>query len=160
MKLYYAYENWTARAYSAHDVTVHLQECAHCPFDADERRRGPEPSGANDYWHRLGIYESPRDAPSAGTRAEGDRVPLLRPLPAGRGRRLSPRTESRPFAAPGRYAGASGRTHSGSSWRGLLTRILTACAASSSSGAVPIATSPHESHAPNASGGRITGIRW
>ena len=62
MKLYYAYENWTARAYSAHDVKVHLQECAHCPFDADGGRRGPEPSGANDCWHRLGTYESPRDA--------------------------------------------------------------------------------------------------
>ena len=62
MKRYYAYENWTARAYSAHDVTVHLRECVHCPFDADGARRGPEPSGGNDCWHRLGIYESPRDA--------------------------------------------------------------------------------------------------
>ena len=33
MKLYYGYENWTARSFSAHDVTVHLQECAHCPYD-------------------------------------------------------------------------------------------------------------------------------
>ena len=62
MKRYYAYENWTARAYSAHDVKVHLRECVHCPFDADGARRGPEPSGANDCWHRLGTYESPRDA--------------------------------------------------------------------------------------------------
>ena len=62
MKLYYAYENWTARAYSAHDVTVHLRECAHCPFDAEGGRRGPEPSGANDCWHLLGRYEMPRDA--------------------------------------------------------------------------------------------------
>ena len=41
MKLYYAYENWTARAYRAHDVTVHLHECAHCPFDADGMVRPP-----------------------------------------------------------------------------------------------------------------------
>ena len=58
MKLYYAYENWTARAYSAHDVTVHLHECAHCPFDSEGGRRGPEPSGANDQWHPLGELES------------------------------------------------------------------------------------------------------
>ena len=54
MKLYYAYKNWTTRAYSAHDVMVHLHGCAHCPFDYEGRRRGPEPSGANDQWHRLG----------------------------------------------------------------------------------------------------------
>ena len=52
----------TARAYSADDVTVHLQGCAHCPFDADHGRGGPEPSGANDRWHRLGIHESPCEA--------------------------------------------------------------------------------------------------
>ena len=62
MTLYYAYENWTARAYSAHDVMVHRHECAHCPFDSEGRRRGPEPSGANDQWHRLGELESPEAA--------------------------------------------------------------------------------------------------
>ena len=62
MKLYYAYENWTARSYSPHDVTVHLQGCSHCPFDVDGQRRGPQPSGANDAWHRLGRFESPAEA--------------------------------------------------------------------------------------------------
>ena len=62
MKLYYAYENWTARAYSAHDVMVHLHGCAHCPLSYEGRRRGQEPSGANDQWHRLGEFESPEAA--------------------------------------------------------------------------------------------------
>ena len=59
MKLYYTYENWTARALSAHDVMVHLHGCAHCPFDYEGRRRGPEPPGVDDQWHRLGELEPP-----------------------------------------------------------------------------------------------------
>ena len=129
MKRYYAYENWTARAYSAHDVTVHLHECAHCPFDADgsKTRSGAvrrERLLASAWEIRIAAR---RDAPGAFARAEGDRIPLLRPLPAGRGRNLSPRTRNRSFAEPGHSAGAAGTTHSGSSWRGLWTHRSSAC---------------------------------
>ena len=62
MKLYYAYENWTARAFSKHDVMVHLQQCGSCPFDSNGGRQGPEPSGTNDHWRRLGIFEAPGEA--------------------------------------------------------------------------------------------------
>lgn len=64
----YAYENWTARAHSAHDVMVHRDGSAHCPFGSEGRRHGPQPSGSNDQWHPLGELGS-EEAPMRTVRA-------------------------------------------------------------------------------------------
>ena len=108
------------------------------PAPARRATRAPLPAGAG---HAATTAGGPAVEPGAGRQGgNGPARPALR-------------ERDRVVAAPGRYAGAAGATHSGSSWRGLLTRGSTACMASRSSGAGPSATSPHESQAPNASGG-------
>ena len=62
MKTFYAYENWSAQSSSSHDVIVHMQECTLVPSDTHGARLGTTPSGTNDHWRRLGIFEFPRDA--------------------------------------------------------------------------------------------------
>ena len=62
MQVYYAYENWTARSFSAHGIMVHLNKCPDVPFDDNGDRIGPMPSGANDEWHCLGEFKSAGEA--------------------------------------------------------------------------------------------------